>query len=170
MYINTDIIRAIHPSSLKCQPFLISKSSLSHQQKKTWPIHWVSSLKLTAATSAKIFNWGFVYIAAVCCLVSCSIRKEWPRLLRERAPLFKKNRRVIVEEQHSELFDRSKMVQRFTIPKSFSKQVTQCVFCGPFCFDLLALPSKKASKMAVLCIYLAEKSQITLKYQILDRT
>ena len=90
MYINNDIIRAIQPSSLKCQPFLISKSSLRHQQKKTWPIHWVSSLKLTAATSAKIFNWGFVYIAAVCCLVSCSIRKEWPRLLRERAPLFKK--------------------------------------------------------------------------------
>ena len=131
MYINTDIIRAIHPSSLKCQPFLISKSSLSHQQKKTWPIHWVSSLKLTAATSAKIFNWGFVYIAAVCCLVSCSIRKEWPQLLRERAPLFKKNRRVIVEEQHSEFFDRSKMVQRFTIPQLFSKQVTQRVFLWP---------------------------------------
>ena len=146
MYINTDIIRAIHPSSLKCQPFLISKSSLSHQQKKTWPIHWVSSLKLTAATSAKIFNWGFVYIAAVCCLVSCSIRKEWPRLLRERAPLFKKNRRVIVEEQDSELFDRSKMVQRFTIPQLFSKQVTQRIFLWPILFWFFSTAIQKSIK------------------------
>ena len=77
-----------------------------------------------------------------------------------------KNRRVIVEEQHSELFDRSKMVQRFTIPQLFSKQVTQLVFCGPFCFDFLALPSKKASKIAVLWIYLAKESQTILEYQI----
>ena len=42
MYINNDIIRAIQPSSLKCQPFLISKSSLSHQQKNmAYPLGFI---------------------------------------------------------------------------------------------------------------------------------
>ena len=35
-------------------------------------------------------------------------------------------------------------------------------------FSVAHLPYKKASKIAVLCIYFAEKSQITLKYQILN--